>query len=200
MRRFDMKTGQSNAGVALVALVCIVSGPVVAQIGNPWNPNADVAATGPSQFVAPAPRILPAQATVSSKYAPADLEQRLSAVKRPKSVTPPPVPQTAQPQGAEIQPPRSGQVNPYPAGLQYQAPMADRFPRNSYAPQYGYGAPQQGYNGYPPGYGQGGYNNYGTATPYGPGNYPGGVGGYMPYGGYPGGGSSPFNFSPFGFF
>lgn len=200
MRRFDMNTGKNSAVVVIAALACLASGSVVAQIGNPWNPNAEVAATAPSRFAAPASRILPAQATAASRYAPADLEQRLSAVKRPQPVAPPPVPQMGQPQGAPIQPPVSGQPNPYPAGQQYQAPVANGYPNNSYAPQYGYGAPQQGYNGYPPGYGQGGYNNYGTATPYGPGNYPGGVGGYMPFGGVPGGGSSPFNFSPFGFF
>lgn len=184
MRRFDATLAKTSIAVTLV---CLASGSVSAQIGNPWNPSPKVPTATSSQYAAPAPQIVTAQASaVASKYAPADLEQRLSMIKPARSVAQPVVPQMAQPQTPPMQPRIAGQ--------KYQTPAVNGYQNNTY------GVPQQGYAGYPPNYGQQGYNSYGNPMPYGPGNYPGGGGRFGPSGGFPGGGSAPFNFSPFGFF
>jgi len=177
---------------AVAVLACLVANTSAAQTDNPWNPNPVAPVVTSSQYAAPVPQIVLAQATSVSRYAPADLEQRLSAVKPARPVVAPIARQSGQAMQAPMQPSANGQS--------FQMPMASGYPNNGYPQQFGNRAPQQGYPGYPPSYGQQGYNNYGNAMPFAPGNYPGGIGGFTPYGGFPNGGNAPFNFSPFGFF
>ncbi len=192
MKKFEMNISMTNLAATIAAVICLTPTISLAQIGNPWNTEAE--ANSATYYPAPVLQILTAQAT-TSRYAPADLEQRLSAVKPAMPIARPPVPQSVAPQSTPMQ------QNPYAAGQQYNAPQANNYQGNGYPPAYGYGAPQQGYNGYPPNYGQGGYNNYGAGMPFGSGGNPGGFGGFMPStGGFPGVGASPFNISPFGFF
>lgn len=195
-----MKSTTKTASVAVLLSLVLSPGVVVAQFDNPWNPNAQQTVPAGSQYGQPSADVVNVQAQ-TSRYAPADLEQRLSVVKPPQPVMPVPAPNFPQPQARAIQPPAAPQSGPYTGQQQYTAPIANAYPNNGFAPGYGYGAPVQGFNGYQPGFGQGGYNNFGSGMPIGPGGYPGGIGGFLPSGGMvPGGGSSPFNFSPFGFF
>lgn len=187
---------------------------VYAQTANPWNPVAPATAMPVQPVPAPQPNWTPSQPIVD-KYAPADLDQKLSAepilaeetvpVAVPEQPVAPariyasdPDVQSSLPGNA----PQGFGFNGFPQGFGYPqqgfgySPAPQGFGTNGFAPGFGYGGyPQQGYgNGFNP--------TYGNNQPYGPVGNPGNFGGFNQGGGnYPGGFGSPFSgFSPFGFF
>ncbi len=183
MKEFEMTTKKTGIAVLGVALTCLALGPAAAQTGNPWNRSS---ASGG------------ASGTATSRYAPADLAQRLSAV---RPVAPVAVPAPAPVSVAPAQ--RAAPVaTPQYAPAPMTRPVQNGYPTGGYPPAtgYGYAGMPQGYSGYAPNYGAGAYPNYGNGYSGTPGGYPGNNGGFFPSGGFLPGGGSPFGFSPFGFF
>jgi hypothetical protein len=181
-----------------VLLALVLSAPAMAsaQSTNPWSRKP--AQPAPVQPTGTAPQysqITPVQAPVADRYAPADLDQRLSAGKTYMVPTAPTSPVAAPVQQPVQQPYQQPYQQPTP-------PPAPAYPY-AQAPGYntGYGSVPlgqgYGYGGTPYGLGQQGfYPGYGNnlpfaGQPFGNGGFPG----FWPSGGL------PFNsFSPFGFF
>lgn len=246
IKRKDTAMG-ANPSIAL-AITLLALMPVSGQAqetGNPWNPyqaRRAPAAAAPivrptPQFVAPtsAATLAPTLAQPApvartqparSQYAPAGLEQQLTAAPRQQAVAPvatgPAVNQAPLPQ-AYAQP--SPVPNPVPGGYgnvpgyigQGYAPQGyapqrytpQGYAQQGYAPQgyapqgYGYSpyAAGNGYGGYPQGYRGNNYSGNGPSGPVTPFGIPGGSGGFAPFSGNNTNGGVPgFNFSPFGFF
>lgn len=183
MKEFEMKTKHTGIAALCVVLTCLIQSPVAAQTGNPWNRNS---ASGG------------ASGTATSRYAPADLAQRLSAMRpaTPVAVSGPTPVQVAPAQ--RVAPAAAPQYAPAPI----TRPVQNGYPTGGYPPStgYGYAGMPQGYSGYAPNYGAGAYPNYGNGYSGTLGGYPGNNGGFFPSGGFIPGGNAPFGFSPFGFF
>jgi hypothetical protein len=189
-----------------VLLALVASAPAVAsaQSTNPWSRKP--VQTPPVQSPVAAPQYsqtTPVQAPVADRYAPADLDQRLSAGKTYMVPTAPTAPVVAPVQQPYQQPAQPAYQQPY---QQPTPPQARAYPY-AQAPRYntGYSTGYEsvplgqgyGYGGNPYGMGQQGfYPGYGSnlpfaGQPFGNGGFPG----FWPNGGL------PFNsFSPFGFF
>ncbi len=209
MKGENMKTYMNILTVSLLS--CSMPAFVNAQAANPWNPNRPATV---APVPAPQPTWTPNQ-PATDKYAPADLDQMLSA--EPILIEEiAPVAAPAQP----VAPVRTYASDPdVQNSLPGNAPQGYGFNR---APQ-GFGFPQQGFgygpapqgfgtNGFAPGFGNGGFPQqgfgngfnpgFGNVQPYGSTGNPGNFGGFnQGRGNYPGGYGSPFSgFSPFGFF
>jgi len=210
--------GPTALSAAICALLGLVPVSALSQSGgNPWNPYPlqapiptrpapppSYAGDGTVQRPQPTPQ-QPPQAR--DRYAPAGLEQALSAspyLQPAPRKAQPPAPSTGNAAGS---PPPAGAFATRPPT--YGAPAPGGYPQGyGNAPPPGYGNGYGGYGGYAPGYGgypaqNGGYGypGYGANTPFSPFGFPGGTGGFGPLPGNPTNGGAPgFNLSPFGFF
>jgi hypothetical protein len=185
MKEFEMTTKKTGIAALCVALTCLAQSPAAAQTGNPWNRNSVSGG---------------ASGNATSRYAPADLARRLSAVRpvAPLAVPAPTAPVQLAPAPQHAAPVATPQYAPAPI----TRPVQNGYPTGGYTPGtgYGYAGVPQGYSGYAPNYGATAYPNYGNGYSGVPGGYPGSNGGFFPSGGFLPGGNSPFGFSPFGFF
>jgi len=144
------------------------------------------------------------QSPSTTRFAPSDLEQTLSAG-RMALITAPRAPepsvyapahlQSGQPSQQMAQPPAYGNAAPLNGQQNGQPPAFPNPYAYNNAPQYnrqpnGYGNQQTA-----PGYG----NGYSNGFPGGFNSVPGGFGGLPSFGGFPSMGSPNTNFSPFGF-
>ncbi len=189
---------------ALAAIAVLWPAAAFAQSGNLWNPSAGAGApTAPATYLdslAPSQPWTGAPVEVApSKYAPADLDQQLSAS---GVYAPVPAPAYSAPV-APVTAPTA--VAPVPMAQPYGAAPYGTQPFNPFGGYggnpYGLGGLPYGYGGVPfaggaPSYGYGGGQPYGYgASPYGyGGNAPYGYGGFFPGGGFPSFTSFPFGF------
>jgi len=168
-----------------MAVMVASAGPLSAQGSNPWA-GAPQAPARPVYYSASAPVPVATLSQTPAKYAPPDLERRLSAP-APRPQTTPLTTPPARPD-ALLQP-VAGAQRPYGA-----------MPYGGFAPDGGFGAVPAGYGALPDGRYFPPFGGYGTGVPAGFGQ-PFGYGGYpQPYGGNIPSGNSPFFSSfPFGF-
>ena len=190
------KSAQITGKSAISALLAFgVLGAPAQLLANPWNPFPAPQANAAQVERAPVmqPQV---PAGTRSRFAPAGLEQQLTAAPRTRLV-----PNAYAPQGYGYAQQGYGFTPNAPAYSQAYPP--------AYPPAYsrgtGYGGYPQAYGGYPGGY-PGGFSNYsnqgnGTNGPFSPFGFPGGAGGFNPFpGNLTNGGIPGFNVSPFGFF
>ncbi len=173
------------------AVVLAIPAGAFAQGGNLWGgPVAEAPASAPPTYLDASGPSVPwggaAAEAEPSKYAPADLDRRLSGatVYTPPANSVYAVPAAPPPSAVPL--PATGLPLPRPyAGQPYIPPLAT--PYGFAGSPFAYGLPAYG------GYGVPAYD-YGAALPYGYGGIPSGYGGY-----FPGGGFAPFTSFPFGF-
>ncbi|GKY87495.1 hypothetical protein [Sinisalibacter aestuarii] len=207
MRRISdwrMPAGRGRGPALACATVLCLSGAAGAQTANPWTPPG---AAPEAQYPGAAAGAQPTwagQAPAASRYAPADLDARLSGAVRAAPVPPAPaapgyvpgqlqapsaVPQAVAPQVMMPQAALPYTALPGQAGVLGYAPVTPVVPGVATYP-----------GALPYGAGIGAWPGYGAGLPYyGAGGWPGaGYGGGWPGSGW-GGGWPMTGFSPFGF-